>query len=50
MPFNYSIIFYILGTISFIISIKLFPHNIGELWCYIASCVPILLLIASYII
>jgi hypothetical protein len=50
MPLFYGIIFFLLGLFTLLIAFKYFYNNTGELWCYIASFVPFIILMTSYFI
>jgi len=50
MNFNYALILF-LATFSFLLlSVKFFNYNIGELWCFFGSFIPMIMLILSYYI
>lgn len=50
MPLFYGIIFFLLGLITLLISLKYFYNNTGELWCYFSAFIPLIMLIISYFI
>lgn len=50
-PSLYGTIFIIFGTLTLLVSSKFFKSNVGELWCYFACFIPIIMiLINKYIL
>lgn len=48
--FNYSLGMFIITYSMLYLSYKLFPYNIGELWCFFGAFIPLIMLVLSYMI
>jgi len=48
--FNYSMGMFIITYFFLYLSYKLFPYNMGELWCFFGSFIPVIGLAFSYMI
>ena len=46
-PLFYGTIFLIFGAITLLISSKFFNFNVGELWCYFACFIPIMIIVLN---
>ena len=50
MDFNYSLVLFLITYLFFILSVIYFSYNPSELWCFFGAFVPLLMLVASYLI
>jgi hypothetical protein len=48
--FKYSLIIFILGTISLIISHFYINYSVGEIWCFFVVLIPLIMIFLSYFI
>ena len=48
--FNYSLGMFVITYSMLYLSYKLFPYNIGELWCFFGAFIPLIMLAFSYMI
>lgn len=48
--FNYSLLFFLITYLFFYLSVKFFSYNIGELWCFFGSFIPMFMIFISFLI
>lgn len=48
--FKYALFIFIITYLFFYLSFKYFNYNVGELWCFFGSFIPLILYFASYYI
>jgi len=48
--FNYSLGMFVITYSMLYLSQKWFPYNVGELWCFFGSFIPVIMLAYSYMI
>ena len=47
---NYALLFFFIGFIILIISAGFFKEHVGELWCFFAAYIPIIICCLTYFI
>jgi len=50
MDFNYSLVLFLITYLFFVLSMIFFSYNPSELWCFFGAFIPLLMLVASYLI
>lgn len=48
--FNYALLFFLIGFITLIVSARFFKENVGEIWCFFASYILIIICCLTYFI